>query len=102
MGRSENLADGLKGTVDEKLDWRGGGGEGTKRGLRISQGNRVMLFTKAESIRRKRGYVQRHQLPALEKCGLAACGTWALVQWDAGRVGLSRHRSSHSGSIWEP
>ena len=31
MDRSENLADGLKGTLDEKLDWHGGGGKGTKR-----------------------------------------------------------------------
>ena len=28
MDRSENLADGLKGTLDEKLDWHGGGGKG--------------------------------------------------------------------------
>ena len=68
----------------------------------MGQGTRVTLLTKAESIRRKRGYVQRHRLPALEKCGLAACGIWALVQWDAGRVGLSRHCSSQRGSIWDP
>ena len=31
VDRSENLADGLKGKLDEKLDWHGGGGKGTKR-----------------------------------------------------------------------
>lgn len=66
----------------------------------MSQGVRVMLFPKAESIKRKRGCVQT-PLPALEKCGLAACSrARALVQWDAGRVGLSRHCSSHRRSIW--
>lgn len=62
-------------------------------------GARVMLFTKTESTRRRRGYPERHQQPPCKCVVWVPVGSQAAVPWAAGRLGLSMPRGGQQRDV---